>query len=489
VNQQTATLLFVLGIAGLFWLDRSGSGRPSKALWLPVIWLASNGSRPVSAWLGIDAPPEIAGQLPESSLLDQAVAAALMLWGVVVLTRRRREVTRLLRASWPIVVYFAYSLATLVFSDYPGWGAKRWVRGLGDVVMVLIVVTDAQPTTALRRLFSRVGFVLLPLSVLFIKYYPELGRGFSPWGDGIVNTGVTTNKNSLGALVFLISLGTLWQVLSLLRDKGQPRRTRRLLAQCTLLAFGIQLLFTAQSATSGASFAIGAALMLAFNIPGFRARPATVHAIVLSTLLFASLAQLLGAKDAALKAMGRKPDLTGRTEIWARALQMAPNAIVGAGFETFWCGPRVAEFYDMQGGTLRTNEAHNGYIEVYLNLGVLGLGVIALILGQGYSRSVSAFRRDSALGAMLLAYVVAAMAYSIGEAGFRILCLPWFFLLLSTATACRISCLAEPNRNRMVTAPPFPPETRVSSTSTPVGWSTAAPVARPLTFRDLSRAL
>lgn len=456
MNQQTATLLFVIGIAGLFWLDRGGSGRPSKALWLPVIWLGTSGSRPVSAWLGMGAPPETAGQLPESSLLDQAVAATLMLWGVIVLTRRRRDVTGLLKASWPIVLYFSYSLASLVFSDFPGWGFKRWVRGLGDVAMVLIVVTDAQPTAALRRLFSRLGFVLLPVSVLFIKYYPDLGRGFSPWGDGVVNTGVTTNKNSLGALVFLITLGTLWQVLSLLRDREQPNRARRLLAQCTLLAFGIELLLSAHSATSGASFALGAGLMLAFNLPFFRARPAAVHVLVLAILLSGSLVELLGIKDAALKAMGRNPNLTGRTEIWALAITMAPNAIVGAGFETFWCGPRVAKFYARHGGISMTNEAHNGYIEVYLNLGVLGVGLIALILGQGYRRSVSAFRRDSALGALLVAYVVTAVSYSIGEAGFRILCLPWFFLLLSIVAASRVIMLAKPRRSRAGSAPPSP---------------------------------
>src|SRR5262245_56525886 len=93
VTQQIATLLFVVGIAGLFWLDRGGSGRPSNALWLPVIWLGTNGSRSVSAWLGMGVPQEIAGQLPESSSLDQVIAATLILWGVIVLIGRRRGVT------------------------------------------------------------------------------------------------------------------------------------------------------------------------------------------------------------------------------------------------------------------------------------------------------------------------------------------------------------------------------------------------------------
>jgi O-antigen ligase len=216
-----------------------------------------------------------------------------------------------------------------------------------------------------------------------------------------------------------------------------------LLAQGTLLYFGISLLFMAHSATSGASFALGAGLMLAIALRFFRARPAAVHALVLAVLLAGGLLVLLGGRAEAMKAMGRNADLTGRTEIWEMVIPMVPNSIVGAGFETFWCGPRVAKFYAMHGGITMTNEAHNGYIEMYLNLGWLGVGLIALILGQGYRRTVSAFRRDSALGALLVAYVVTAVAYNIGEAGFRMLSVSWFFLLLSVVAASRVSSLGE----------------------------------------------
>jgi exopolysaccharide production protein ExoQ len=435
VPPQIATVLFAVGIAGLFWLDRDGSVRTSKALWLPVIWLSINGSRSVSAWLGMGVPQEIPGQLPATSLLDQLVAGTLMLLGAIVLIRRRRDVTSLLKANWPIVLYFSFSLVSLLWSDFPGWGFKRWVRALGDLVMVLIVATDAQPTAALRRLFSRVGFVLLPASLLLMKYYPELGTRFDPWGSAREYTGVTDNKNILGDLVFVLALGALWKTLSFVRDREQPGRARRLLAQCAVLAFGIDLLFTAHSATAGACFVLGAGLMLATSLPRIRHRPAAVHALVLAILLVGGLTELLGGRAAITGAMGRKPDLTGRTEIWRVVIPMAPNSIGGAGFETFWVGPRVKRIYEIVGGVQMTNESHNGYIEVYLNLGWLGVGLIALILGQGYLKTVSAFRRDSALGALLVAYVVTAVAFNVSEAGFRMLGVEWFFLLLSVVAA------------------------------------------------------
>jgi O-antigen ligase len=391
----------------------------------------------------MDVPAkEIPGQLPESSLLDQVVAGTLMLLAAMVLIRRRRDMAGVLKASWPIVLYFSYCLFSLVWSDFPGWGFKRWVRALGDVIMVLIVATDAQPTAALRRLFSRLGFVLLPASVLLIKYYPWLGMDWDAWGLP-QNVGVTTSKNVLGNLAFVIALGALWQALSLLRDRKEPNRARRLLAQGTLFAFAIQLLFTAHCATAGGSFILGAGLMLALALPFFRARTAAVHALVLAILVGGGLILLLGGRAAITEALGRKPDLTGRTEIWAILLPMAPNPVGGAGFETFWLGDRAARAASAVGGLAAINESHNGYIEAYLNLGWLGLGLIALILGQGYRRTVSAFRRDSALGALLAAYVVTAAAYNFSEAAFRMLGLEWFFLLLSVVVASRVIGLGE----------------------------------------------
>jgi exopolysaccharide production protein ExoQ len=442
VPPQIAAVLFAVGIAGLFYLDRGGSARPSKALWLPVIWLSTDGSRPVSAWLGMGGGYEVPGQLPPTSLLDQVVAGSLILLGIVVVIHRRSVAAALLRASWPVRLYFSFALVSLSWSDFPGWGFKRWVRALGDLVMVLIVVTDAQPAAALRRLFSRVGFILLPASLLLIKYYPELGQGYDVSGLQM-NTGVTTDKNMLGVLAFVLTLGTLWQVLSLLRDREQPNRRRRLLAHCTLLAFGIKLLFTAHSATAGACFVLGAGLMVAIALPVFRRSPQAVHALVLAILLAGGLTVLLGGKAAAVNAMGRDENLSGRTEIWKALIPMAPNPIGGAGFETFWVGPRVKTINALVGGVGGIHESHDGYIEVYLNLGCLGLGLIALILGQGYRRAVGAFRHDPALGALLVAYIVTAVTYNITEAGLRMLHLSWFFLLLSSVAASRVISLGE----------------------------------------------
>jgi O-antigen ligase len=447
MNPSLATLLYALGILGLFYLNRDKSAKTSRALWIPVIWFWILGSRAVSIWLGMApiATTANASVMMDGSPIDAFVFMLLLAGGWAGLARRGHRALSVMADNWPIVLYFAYCLISVVWSDFPAVAIKRWSKATGDVVMALVVVTDAQPVAALRRLFSRVGFVLIPASVLLIKYYPYLGSAYDQWTGQRNNTGVTTNKNMLGVSIYVLALGALWQVLRLWRESSLPNRSRQLVAQCILLGLGIWTLFTANSATSESCFMLGAFLMLVTGLRRFRGRPAAVHAFVLVLVLLGGMTKITGADAALVHALGRRTDLTGRaSDIWPLLIPMAPNALVGAGFETFWLGPRLQRVWDAF-PNLYVLEAHNGYIELYLNLGVIGVGLIILILVQGYRRSVAAFRIDPNSGGLVLGYVLTAAMYSYTEAGFRMLDLAWAFLVLAIIGTRRISELTRRN--------------------------------------------
>jgi len=435
MNPSLASLICACGIAGLVYLDRDNTVRTSKALWLPVVWLSIVGSRPLSGWLGI-SPTGANAQL-DGSPVDAAVFGVLLATAIVVLISRGRRTRAFFTANWPILIYFFYCLISIAWSYHPDVSFKRWIKAIGDLAMVLIIATDGQPVAALRRLFSRVGFLLLPTSVLLIRYYGDLGRSYTP--DGAPeNTGVTTSKNSLGLIVFVVSLGVLWNVRALLIDNRAPNRTRRLVAQSALLTFGIVVLQMSHSGTSVACFILGGGLMLLTTRGAIRSRPSRVYALCLAIVLAGGLFMLFGGGSAVSNALGRGEGLSGRTEIWAAVIGAAGNPLIGTGFESFWISPNVQKVWRSLSGWWDPeglNEAHNGYLEVYLNLGWIGVCLIALILIGGYRRAGEAFRRDPEFGGLMLAYVTAATFYSITEAGFRSLSPSWFFLLLAVVSA------------------------------------------------------
>ncbi len=429
-----ALFIFAAGIASLFYLDRDKRAGNSNALWLPVIWLWIIGSRPVSAWLAIWFGLGLAGgqgldaQL-DGSPLDAWVFMGLLAVGVRVLLQRKRRTVAALKTNAPVLIYFIYALLSCTWSPFPDVAFKRWIKDVGDLVMVLLVATDPEPVEALRRLFSRVGFILLPSSILLIRY-SSLGRVFGVDGSP-ANVGVTTNKNLLGLIAYVISVGALWSVVHLLRATISSKRNRQLVAQGILIAFGVYVLQQAHSATSSSCFGLGAFLIIATSLPFFRRSPKRVHAFAMAILVLGATMKLTGWDSAVVGAMGKDPTTLGdRTKIWHAVIPVCPNPLLGAGFESFWNGYGKYVTEGLSRYERGLNTAHNGYIEVYLNLGFVGLGLIAMLLISGYQQASVAFRLSPEVGGLMLAYLATVAIYSATEAGYRIMTPTWISLLL-----------------------------------------------------------
>jgi len=197
------------------------------------------------------------------------------------------------------------------------------------------------------------------------------------------------------------------------------------------------------SATSVVCFILGGGLMLATRLRAFKNKPSRARALCLAVVLAGGLAILLGGQSVLSTAMGRGNGLSGRTDIWAAAIASAGNPLIGTGFESFWNAnaQKVNMLLHRAGFIDLSNlvSAHNGYLEVYLDLGLIGVCLIVLILISGFRHASKAFQYDPELGSLMLAYVTIATFYSITEAGFRMLAPSWIFLLLAVVSASGVS--------------------------------------------------
>jgi O-antigen ligase len=378
----------------------------------------------------------------EGSPIDAAVLGTVVALGLCVIAARKNKTISYLAVITPVVAYFVYCLISVTWSPVPIPSLKRWIKDVGDVVMVLIILTDPQPMAALRRLYSRVGFILFPLSAVLIRY-TSLGRAWD--NDGMLSiVGVTTNKNMFGLILFVITLGVLWNCRLLLTNRSEPNRNRRLVAQGTLLLFGLVELRMAHSSTSLACFALGSGLMLAMHLRSIQRRPSRVYILSFAVFALGGLALFIGGTGDVATALGRDSTFSGRTLIWSALLPTVTHPMIGTGFDSYWNSPNVLQFqrtlnsmgwYHAEG----LNEAHDGYLEVYLNLGWIGVCLIVVILSTGYSRACRAFRRNREIGSLILPYILTGTIYNITEAGFRTLGASWIFVLLSVITASGIN--------------------------------------------------
>src|SRR5271155_2838442 len=109
MNPSLATLLWALGILGLFYLNRDKSVHTSRALWIPVIWFWILGSRSVSMWLGGGVPPTTTvDAVMDGSPIDAFVFQLLLASGLVILARRGNRSLSVMKANGPIVLYFSF---------------------------------------------------------------------------------------------------------------------------------------------------------------------------------------------------------------------------------------------------------------------------------------------------------------------------------------------------------------------------------------------
>lgn len=427
MNPYLALIVFLSGIAFLFYLDRDPKVRFSWPLLAPMIWLAIGGSRVLSEWLNATTGTTADTAYLEGNPLDRNVQAVLMVFAIVVLCRRSTKVGKIIRANWPILLFFVYCGISVLWSDFPATAVRRWIKAMGDVIMVLVVLTDADPL-AFAKLPARIGFILLPGSVLLNRYFPEFSRGFDPITGAPVYTGVATSKNSLGMICLMFGLASVWRFLDLYRSKDRPRRKPALWAHSISIVFAIGILATAHSMTSLLCFLIAVGVMVLMGYRSMRRR-GVAHLLVWGTITGMFCVLFLGFGSDLLKMIGRDPSLTGRTDIWRNVLGFAVNPLVGAGYESFWLGPRLEQMWKLYVGI---NQAHNGYIEIYLNLGWIGLILLGGIILFGYRNVIADLRRSPNQGRFKVAYFIVGVVYNFTEASFKMMAPLWVLFLMVT---------------------------------------------------------
>jgi exopolysaccharide production protein ExoQ len=270
--------------------------------------------------------------------------------------------------------------------------------------------------------------VLLPLSILLIKYYPDLGRGYAQhWAGTQFFTGVSDNKNMLGMVCMVFGFTAAWRVLQAWSGSHRGRRTT-LIVHGTLLTMAIWLLVTCDSKTSLVCFVATSGLIAAHSVFKAARKHAAVHAMV-GLIALSSYAVLFLHLGGVLETMGRDSTLTGRTAIWEGLLRVPINPLVGTGFESFWLGDRLEKLWTLNEFSNIT-EAHNGYLEVYLNLGAVGLVLLSTLMVTAYRNVLRLLDSDPRSGRLRLGFFVIAVVYNFTEAGIRSTDLVWIAFLL-----------------------------------------------------------
>ncbi len=414
--------VWVLG----FWLIRRDTARRgdiSAALWIPTLWAFILLSRPLSFWLGTGG----GGDSLEGSPMDRLFYFVMIALALIVLARRNLNWSAVISENWPIFLLYGFFLVSVLWADSPYSSFKRWFKDLGNVFVALVILTERKPIDAFRAVFVRCAYILIPLSVVFVRFFPGLGRYYSRSG-GLEVTGVTTQKNSLGVLVAVTGLVLLWDWYEDSRGKGDGRNFLERSLPVAMLAMGAYLLYQCNSQTSILCLVLGSAIITTLKIPALRRRVGALGAYSLvAVVVYMGMDWMFGLSEMVLGWMGRDMTFTGRTDVWREIMALKTDPIIGTGFLSFWSD----QSYQTQLPNWIAFSAHNGYLETYIDGGYLGLAFLAVLVGAVAMRVNRRLGGAGNYPVVQFAVLVMILVGSFSESHFARMSPLWFLFLLS----------------------------------------------------------
>lgn len=294
-----------------------------------------------------------------------------------------RRFTRDLSSTWLPLVFVAYICLSVFWSQAAGTSARAGLQYFSHILCAYV----AARTISVRTLVlgSLIGIFVVLL------YSLKVGGYALDTIDGTTNfVGAFGSKNQVG---FFASLGIFFCLAFLVFYR---RNWMSFVWTAPIMLLSVYMLAIAHSATSVASLpaVIGIVALLTMSkilSRAYRRVMFVVGAVALVTGVVAALN--LGLLDFVLGIFGKDSTLTGRTYLWEQGwLAAQQHPVLGYGYAAYWiqgfADPERlwAEFYI----STRTGfHFHNTYIETLVELGFIGMTILALIILRSFWGHVS----------------------------------------------------------------------------------------------------
>lgn len=359
--------------------------------------------------------------------MDRLFFMVMIFWALYILSKRGINWPQLVAKNWPIALFYGYFLISVLWADSSVSSFKRWFKDLGNVFVALVILTEPNFQQGFRSVFVRCAYLWMPLSIVFVRYFPELGRRYTR-GGGLEVTGVTFQKNSLGAMVLVCGLVLIWDWLERSRPELVRQQKFERYFPVAVLLVGFYLLHLCDSKTSIACLVLGGAVLAAVRLPLLRKRIGALGGYALMAIIvFFAIDAMFGIKETVVSSMGRDMTFTGRTDVWREIFALKTDPLIGTGFCSFWSD----RFYQDQLPNWVAFSAHNGYIEMWIDGGWIGIFFLALLLVATALRINADLSRSGNYALIRFAVLIATLVGNFSESHYGRMSPLWFLFLLT----------------------------------------------------------
>jgi len=419
-------LLSIFFIIVFFVLDNKEWPDFSIDLWVPFLWLTISSTRILSIFFPLKETYDslTQNQYLEGNIYNRIIFSSLILVGLLIISLRMKRLKSIPKANIWLIILYLFALMSIFWSIYQFVSLKRWIMIMGHFVMVIIILMKEDYIKAIEHVLRRYFSVIVVFSVLVLRYFKDIGFQRTVHGTKVW-AGIMTHKNELGPVCAFAIIFVLWRLFK--KDR------KNLVFDSFLLLLSLYLMTRAGSASSIIILFLGAILLFLFYIFSYSFKKIKIIAFLLTVLIIIPLlwqASLNKAVSPILLVLGRESSLTGRVPLWTDLIKIANKKwMFGSGFENFWL---VNFSIIWQKYSFRPNNAHNGYIEIYLNLGITGLCILIILLFVNLSKLVKQLEKERNVYVLIFIYFLMVLINNISEAFFFKTNLEWFIVIVAS---------------------------------------------------------
>ena len=306
----------------------------------------------------------------------------LVVYGItlLLLVRRARAVSQLLARERLLVLLCTLGTASVLWSVAPDVTLRRTVGLLGTTAFG-VYLGSRYTAHELLRLMSWMLAAAAALSLAFVAFAPAYGID-----DEGAWRGIFAHKNFLGHLMALAIVGFLFE----LRRRGAVNR----LAIVTGFAVACLALLGSRSVAGLVTALVVVVTMPLWPIFRLRRTLAVAAAVFALMAIATAVGWLITSPEQAAAALGKDATLTGRTGLWflvADAIAYRPW--FGYGYGAFWLGPTGESAAIWAALSWQPAEAHNGFLDLGLQLGMVGVVLFLTGFAIAVWRAVGVIRR------------------------------------------------------------------------------------------------
>ncbi len=348
---------------------------------------------------------ELTGAAPTGLMFYGGVGSQLAVYGAItyLLLRQAEQMARWLGAMQWALGLAVLAVASTLWSQFPLYTVRRSVP-FALAGMFGLYLAMRFPVWRQLRILRVMMVVLAVGTAVMALWFPKLGLDASA-GHNFDWQGVFTQKNTCGRMMVLATAVLL----------AEWRFTWQRMAMAGLF-FAVLVMSGSRSAwlVEGAVIALWGVLFLMK-----RADAQTRVIMALGTVLTAIITAVAGylSLPALASIMGRDTTLSGRTLIWRQVgIFIRQKPWLGWGYDAFWRGTQGAAFRVVATVRFMVFHAHNGFLEIWLELGLAGLVLFALSYGRAWRRLWPALRAGEVDRVMWMVFVlVLILLYDLDE--------------------------------------------------------------------------